>query len=393
MKDILRILNLVGSYESKRKKIEDVYIKHGERYNIFEILHLSTSEVRLHSAILASLLSPGRHGADTAFLKEFLKIPRLHIEDVFFDYSRVTVEVEKYIGPLTETNGGRIDIILSDGKNGIIIENKIDAIDQKNQLLRYHNYKTNFKLVYLTKYGLEPSPESLGGLDSEVVTCLSYRDHIIPWLERCSQLATSLPYVRETINQYINTLRQITNRDMASNQELLNLVKDKNNIAAALAIHNCFDNAVNCLMNDFLSGLKEALVKENSPFTCITKERDNWQNDNYLSIQFIHKCWENVAFWIEFEGKYLSDMILGLHRLEDRCNDIQTVLDAKTLIDRLDYYEKKGNNNWLYGYSKDSNLRNWHNEEALLMLADGRMIQVFIKFLKEVEEKSVGLLL
>ena len=60
---------------------------------------------------------------------------------------------------------------MEDGEYAIIIENKIYAIDQYHQLLRYNNYgkqrfPKGFKLIYLTLDGHEASKDSLG--DNEI---------------------------------------------------------------------------------------------------------------------------------------------------------------------------------------------------------------------------------
>ena len=67
--EVSRLLKLVDSYVLKRKEIEKVYENSGILYNIFDVLKLSSSEVRLHSSILASLLGASNHGAKSAFLK------------------------------------------------------------------------------------------------------------------------------------------------------------------------------------------------------------------------------------------------------------------------------------------------------------------------------------
>ena len=97
LKEVVRLLKIVDSYEAKRSEIERIYENIGIRYNIFDVLKLSTSEVRLHSSIIASLLQSDRHGAKSSFLKEFLRIPTLNLKDGFLDISKTSVEVEKYI--------------------------------------------------------------------------------------------------------------------------------------------------------------------------------------------------------------------------------------------------------------------------------------------------------
>ncbi len=114
----------------------------GEAFNVFNVIGLWSEEVRLHSAFIAELLNPkGSHGMGDKFLKAFLEL--IDKDEEFIDSSKVSKDmVERYVGRKTETEGGRIDIIVEDGTNALIIENKIYARDQENQLLRYHNYAT-----------------------------------------------------------------------------------------------------------------------------------------------------------------------------------------------------------------------------------------------------------
>ena len=51
LKEVVRLLKIVDSYEAKRSEIERIYENIGIRYNIFDVLKLSTSEVRLHSSL------------------------------------------------------------------------------------------------------------------------------------------------------------------------------------------------------------------------------------------------------------------------------------------------------------------------------------------------------
>ena len=72
----------------------------GERFNIFDILHVGHYEVRTHSPILAEFLNPqGSHGQGAVFLKSFLK-EILDIPDTDFDAESARVATEVYIGGL-----------------------------------------------------------------------------------------------------------------------------------------------------------------------------------------------------------------------------------------------------------------------------------------------------
>ena len=134
---LLKMLSDIRERYLIAQEIEDRRRGQGEFFNVFNIIGMRVDEVRLHSAMLAELLSPnGYHGLGTLFLRAFLDV--IGVESSFIDYSYCNLDcIERYIGAKTETDGGRIDIIIEDGNHAIIIENKIYAPDQENQLLRY----------------------------------------------------------------------------------------------------------------------------------------------------------------------------------------------------------------------------------------------------------------
>ena len=218
MTNIETLLKQISEIVVKERIQQEEKRKRGENFNIFSVLGLSTSEVRLHSAFLGELLNPdGDHGLGDKFLEAFVDIIIKQVDPDFeIDTTTCKVRIEYPIGEILEdyTEGGRIDLLIVDDKNhAIIIENKIDAIDQKNQLLRYQNYaKKNtqkYVLLYLTKYGTDPSPDStLGQVEYKSI---SYKDDIHLWLNQCVSIAALFPRVRETIAQYQTNLKQLMN--------------------------------------------------------------------------------------------------------------------------------------------------------------------------------------
>ena len=211
--------------ESIRKQEQEEWqraLSEGARFNVFKVLRLSRSEVKLHSAFLAELLNPkGEHGMGDAPLKAFLDT--VCGKDGFvFDTGSATVRVEKSIGRIDENydTGGQIDILVQSGDKAIIIENKIDAQDQYKQLVRYDNYARTFKggylLLYLTLTGTKASDSSTVSNDKELLPnkdyyLISYKHHIASWLGQCVSLSTGKPLVRETVQQYLNLINELTN--------------------------------------------------------------------------------------------------------------------------------------------------------------------------------------
>jgi hypothetical protein len=186
----------------------------GENFNVFKILNLQAAEVRTHSAFIAELLDPnGCHGQGSRFLQLFLK--HIDLSAHGFDLNTAVVRPELPIGPVDyeKATGGQIDIVLADKNNQhILIENKINAGDQRLQLRRYHNYDTKAKLLYLTLDGRPASEESTGDdrFPKLKYDSISYRNHIVNWLDDCLKAAVSLPVIRESIFQYKCLIQELT---------------------------------------------------------------------------------------------------------------------------------------------------------------------------------------
>ena len=390
LESIKHLLASVESINERYAAVRKVYEESGVHYNIFNVLGLASSEVRLHSSILASLLDSKEHGAGDAFLRAFLRLPSLNLPEGFMAAGPVKVEVEKYLGRKTKTSGGRIDLFLTDGKDILVIENKIYAGDQDHQLLRYHNEVPTAKLLYLTLDGKKPSKDSLGGLDPELVTCLSYQYDIIKWLKDCVRFAANLPYVRETINQYIKTIQQLTSTDMPNNTEIIELISKEENLAAAFAVKENLDESINFIMNKFIAELKIRLKAIDSPFTCITESR-NWF-ESYAGIQFSHSKWSNVVFATEFGAVGLRQMIVGILK-RSHVKNIHELDGAVELSTSLGYPDRQKNDSWFYGNPPQSIPVNWNNAEVMKSLINGTMISHFIEMLEIVDKCSEGLAL
>ena len=217
----------------------------GENYNLFSILSIERYELK-HSALIANLLDPkGSHGCGDAFLRAFFEIALKERAYPFEDCTHLHSYTEYYTGPIAGDTGGRIDILVKSSHYGLIIENKIYAGDQDKQLTRYDNYgketfgADKYLLAYLTLYGYDASKESTATKSAEEVGYLrlSYAEDILRWLEQCARLAYDKPLVRESLNQYIRTIKQLTYQDMNQEniQEIIDLAVDHPEVVATLS--------------------------------------------------------------------------------------------------------------------------------------------------------------
>lgn len=198
--------------------------KFAEDFNVFNILGLAYSEVRTHSAILREILdSNGTHGQGNIFFKGFL--------DMLVRKGILTDEISSFTNEAFDTYDceaeravavGRIDLIIERLDGGLpfsfVIENKIYAADQEEQIARYWqelNRKSvpvgRKKIFYLTPDGYDPSTWSVDGelrrdlqIDG-ILHCLSYREDIKSWLND-SLCKIESEKVKIIIEQYLDIL-------------------------------------------------------------------------------------------------------------------------------------------------------------------------------------------
>ena len=389
MNDIINILNQVRIVSRKIKEQRKEKFERGENYNIFYDLGFMSDEVHLHSMFLANLLNPkGSHGQRGKFLEAFLKMlqksfPAISADRLVLDTANASVEVEKYIGRQTDSEGGRIDIYFTDGKHSIIIENKIYAGDQHHQMLRYWNYgmsqkgddtEKSFVLIYLTLDGCSPSKDSLGeDLKENDIVCLSYKSDIRGWLDRCVELASRTPLVRETINQYISTIDILTNNVMEDNKELLDILCKEENLDAIYDIANNKNIVVNRIINEvFIPKLRD--LAESKGLTMGDNCTENWMEESWAGASFYNPKWKYLKLVFEFERRGLGSLIFGFHTKDEDGVKREDVKDWEKV--QKNYSTKDVNNQcWIW---KDFNGNQyWDNASGIKDLLNGKTLNDF----------------
>lgn len=166
MKNYDEIFNELKQFKAEQNRQKQRGLNN---YNILTTVLSPSDEVRLHSRMIHSLLDPnGDHYQDTLFLDKFLEV--LQLQDFDIDTKRSVVYREY----------NNIDLYITDRNKHIIIENKVYAGDQKDQIKRYievikkEDKKSEYDdifVIYLSLNRQEPSQYSLGdlSLDSNII--------------------------------------------------------------------------------------------------------------------------------------------------------------------------------------------------------------------------------
>jgi hypothetical protein len=222
IKDLLEKVNPLLSKIKEENKISTPH------YNFFRILKIGYLEAKVHTPFLVNLLNPdGTHAQGRLFLDAFLELLSEN-DQRFTNYLPSNIEIKAEY----KTNKGIIDIIIShrhpESKKSflIIIENKIFAGDQENQIERYYHYALNelklseeqITIVYLTPKQFSPSEYSINlELMDKLrkqgrLKLLGYNSHITKMLSKCNEQVLS-EKLRQTINQYLEILNDFTDEN------------------------------------------------------------------------------------------------------------------------------------------------------------------------------------
>lgn len=396
-RDIQVIQNLLSQVGSISKKYEELAKVTGENFNVFRVLKIHSDEVRMHSALLGELLNPkGSHGQKDVFLKLFIaqynQVENANLRINNFNTQNAKVEVEKYIGETieteTEAKGGRIDILITDDKGKkIIIENKINAGDQKYQLVRYHCHDKNANLCYLSLDGRNPSSNSIiykrGPKSEEIVidltdkfVSLSYKSDIKKWLEACLKESVKHAVLRETVSQYINLIKHLTNQstNQVMEQEIIELIlKDKQTIDSAIMLAESED----LLKLAVIAKLAKSLT--GAGYTIETYPKEKPLGYPQTGIKFIKNSTDKLCIAIEFENFKLMD--IGV------CKNGQGEVSSETIekvfqkLSRLFDAPKKSNDwPWYESYSATWDNYSWG------AVADGEFKDKLFEDVRKIED-------
>lgn len=363
MKNVIELIEkikILNHYQKKIKELSD------ENFNIFSICGVNHYE-NTHSSILVELLSnDSSHRFENKFLEAFLdtlKRENILADNFYFSMTNVQI-IREYSTPF-----GRIDILIKNDNQCIIIENKIYADDQFEQLKRYDSFArkefgNKYQLLYLTLWGDEASEHSGRGVHYKQI---SYRQTMINWLEKCVKISARNPIIRETLIQYINHIKSLTNNNSNSkmDEEITKLLSQNENLEAVFTIGNSLNSVKNYLVNKvFLPQLSQ--ICEELNLVCHLDEYDRVNTAN-AGFEIHNPNWNYFKFGFEFETKGLRNFIIGINHKDVNIRKEDTFEELKT-------HFKRNNQNWVWS---DFPKYNYWDEEAMKAINNGEMAVFF----------------
>ena len=322
--------------------------------NIIELMDRSHLENQ-NSNIIAYLLDPKEAHHHPEYGKIFLD--HLSRSGIAIKSNKiVSIEKEKVI-----IAQRRIDILILTEKDVIIIENKIYANDQKEQLDDYVKWaQKNYcrlmndypVVVYLSLYGDDPSAYSLSDYLKKLLQKenkyinLSYKNEILDWLSSLSAKCFNEIELQSAIIQYIDLLKGLTRQrveDKMVDQNyaigLLNEYKDfnRNQLLERIDIIQKFNDNISLivyidLISESYNSVNETIIKNNALYyvhrNIRIPNRLDWINaikadPNDFGIEFVFDIVQNNSFLVCFENFSASSKVfVGIRGSEPSSNGV-----------------------------------------------------------------------
>ena len=246
------------------EKSKDYLYKDSSRYNLLSIIEKDRDEAHVHSKVIYSLLSQnwGKIDKET-FLTLFLK--EIGIEDEIIYNEKWEVSREKVFD--LDTIKGRLDFEIKSKDYIYIIEMKIDAGDQPEQLMRYQKFAKEqhkkYKIFYLTLDGHNASKKSIGEEENleenqkvEYIN-ISFKEEILNWLGNCLKLVEGKENKSTCINQYIASINKILGEKNTKIKD--NILKSSEDIKYAITIYKKLNESLQKVLESFFEELNKKL--------------------------------------------------------------------------------------------------------------------------------------
>lgn len=353
--ELEQLLNQIAIWSNREQTIRREKYKRGESFNIFKACGVDHYEVT-HSSMIAEFLNPkGSHGQGTLFVEAFIE--KLKLQDFDFSLNDIVVSTE-YVIP-----NGRFDIIIYNGdKQAIIIENKIYAQDQWMQLKKYDDYakdkySNGYRIVYLTLDEHLPTDEASNSVD---FVPISYKFHIIDWLIQCKHLAIDKPLIRETLNQYILHLKELTettDMDSMNQNEIIKLLISNNTTTAQ--IFNLKDEIEQYVLEEYIfPTLKKIASDYNLNFEY---DEDFYSKSRYTGFVLSPKVPTTWHIWFEFGKGEWKQLYVGVVWDKEQRS-------THKAMKRLNIFDYGPNDVWFFGWKNVKN-PDW-NIDYLLKVAN-----------------------
>ena len=368
--------NFFVNMKNLSSKMNELKIKTPGTMNVAEIMirhHLENQ----HSNIIAFLVNPSEihnHPEYGYLFLNMLKEKGLGIEGK---------EIYKVFRENSTDEFRRMDIFIETDSDFIIIENKINAGDQENQIKDYVEYvkkhyevSNNVFVCYLTKFGVEPSEKSITKEQLNILrknnqfVSLSYSDDVLNWLNEL-KVKENEDVLKSGIIQYIDVVKEISNKREKGFNMNYEIAKelfgeygklDRNSLKEKLHAIYDFQNNINLVL--YINLFEDIFKEGKGKISLISSEKTDYKNptewakdvlENPIKLGIRYSSDKHI---IDF---FVRDLVSNKFVIASNTDDITS--DYGNTIDEEGYKQARELNSWFLKAILDTN--NWEKDNKL----------------------------
>lgn len=200
-------------------------LKHATRFNVFDLIEPDENKL---SDVIADLLNPkGNHGQGDSFLRLFIEQLGIRSDANVTKNASVRREALTHFIP---NDRRRIDVLVEVGALFLAIENKVDSLEQIDQVKDYLQHLEECSrgcpipsiLIYLTPNGRRPESLNAQDLkrhqDGNRLKCMSYQGAFLDWLKNCIEVCEA-PKICHFLSDFIAYTESALKRELETNEE------------------------------------------------------------------------------------------------------------------------------------------------------------------------------
>ncbi len=374
--NIKEMNNFFINMKNLSSKINDQRIKTPGTMNVAEIMNRHHLENQ-HSNIIAFLVNPTEihnHPEYGSLFLNLLKEKGLGIEGN---------EVYKVFRENSTDELRRMDIFIETDSDFIIIENKINAGDQENQIKDYVEYvkkqyevTNNVFVVYLTKFGVDPSENSISTEQLNVLKknkqyiSLSYSEDVLKWLSQLT-VKENEDVLKSGIIQYTDVVKVISNqreKGFNMNSEITKQLfaeygkLNRNSLKEKLHAIYDFQNNINLVL--YINLFEDIFKEGKGRISLILSEKKDYKNieewekdvlENPIKLGIRYSLDNHITDF------FVRDLISNKFVIASNTDNVTS--DYGNAIEEEGYKQARELNSWFLKAVLDTN--NWEKDNKL----------------------------
>ena len=283
---LISLLNRAKEFQKKYRfrPLDDI--------NLFSILNMENKEVSAHSAVLYYILKPFENDAGSIDDENL----RIFLRELGVECSKVPLDIQREVW----TDFGRLDFLVTVGSDRYVLELKIWAGGQPDQIKRYQQYLESDGFSRENIFFLTPDKrQSLTGFSKNITLKQEVNNALTKIIKR--READEKKEYCVILQQYLNLINKLTGVDFMEIEN--SILKSEEDLRAIQTLKEQQETVLTSIMTAFFDDLAKELCMgfdmEGYPKASLSEYDYGRKEAIQKYYKSRNKTWPALAFKIE----------------------------------------------------------------------------------------------